>query len=176
MVKLSAKGGLRVACVGAIADSSVCCSHFERWCRCANREGDVLIEQIRRTWNQLKTAEPGQRFVEYYQAHHAGPRRRSRLFGIGLGILLIILGIIAIPTPIIPGSVPIAVGAALLARESASVARLLDWLERSLRRAGNSLYSKWRGASPAARAMISVVVVGLVALGGWLAYQLVRRV
>jgi uncharacterized protein (TIGR02611 family) len=68
-----------------------------------------------------------------------------------LGATITLVGIVALPLPG-PGFLVIAIGAALLARESAMVADVADWIEVRVRRVARWATRWWRRAAPVRRA------------------------
>jgi len=91
-----------------------------------------MIERLRKGWRELKQGKPGHRFRERYERSPStqGARKGAT---IGIGVLLVLAGIVFLPLPG-PGIAIIVVGALLIAEESLSAARLLDWLELKARR------------------------------------------
>ncbi|MGH7562450.1 MAG: PGPGW domain-containing protein [Gemmatimonadales bacterium] len=101
---------------------------------------------IRAGLERLIHAEPGNRFRSYYRAHRAEHRSGlSRGLWILGGLLLVAIGIVALPAPG-PGTLIIAAGGALLARESGTVARILDGTELALRRGWRAARRLWNKA------------------------------
>jgi len=107
-----------------------------------------MFSSLRKSWAALRRSRPGHRFQASYERGHKSANRQPawrraglRLAGfalvVGGGVLLIIPG---------PGLPLVVAGAALLARDSRSVARALDWIElkvrallRPLRRLGHKV-------------------------------------
>jgi len=99
--------------------------------RSARRAAQLLIN-LKKTWRELKRGEPGHRFQSRYERRaSSGGARKWAL--IAAGAVLMLLGIIFLPLPG-PGLLIIAAGALLVAEESLSAARALDWLEQQARR------------------------------------------
>ena len=86
-----------------------------------------------RTWHELKSGSPGRRFASVYEERHRHPEgQAARALVLAAGVALLLLGALMIFTPG-PGAVFLLLGAALVARESRSIARTLDWCELRLR-------------------------------------------
>ncbi len=89
---------------------------------------------VRKAWQDLKRGEPGRRFQSRYERAHRAARGGLRKWSlIVAGLLLVLAGVAFLPLPG-PGMLIIAAGAVLMAEESLSAARALDWLERKARR------------------------------------------
>ena len=85
-------------------------------------------------------AEPsGTRFRAHYERVKARPSLMRTLLGIGLGLILLAVGLVLLELPG-PGILIATIGAALLAGESLTIAKLLDWLDLRL----TALYRRWR--------------------------------
>jgi len=91
-----------------------------------------MMQRLRKGWRELKQGKPGRRFQERYERSPSA-RGARKWATIGIGVLLVLAGIVFLPLPG-PGLVIIFVGALLVAEESLSAARLLDWLELKARR------------------------------------------
>jgi uncharacterized protein (TIGR02611 family) len=91
------------------------------------------MESFRKAWRRFRTAEPGSRFQQQFEANQkARTSKWVRPAVVALGILVILLGLVALPAPG-PGTLVIAGGAALIAREFLWMARLLDSAEVKIR-------------------------------------------
>jgi hypothetical protein len=134
-----------------------------------------MFDELRENWEIFKSGPPGERF----QCVHKRRARKNkgasfrRWAWLILGILLILAGIFFLAMPG-PGMLVLAVGLALVAGESLSVARILDWAELKLR----PLYlwgkRRWRSAGPALRWTVITIAsaAGLAAaLGTYLFFQ-----
>lgn len=97
-----------------------------------------MLGRLRQGWRELRRGTPGRRFEERYRRRHTHGVLRKALV-MAAGVLLVLAGIPLLPLPG-PGLVVIAAGAALIAQESRTAARALDWLERRLR----SAVMSWR--------------------------------
>ncbi len=130
----------------------------------------MVLKSMKSAWHRLKEAEPGHRFQEQYE-HHRETRRGKlgRVLSVGAGVLIVAVGIVALPAPG-PGFLVIALGGALLARESRTVARAMDWGEVRLRRVLHWALTRWKRAAPLAKALLVVVGMSVAGLAGYLAY------
>ena len=98
-----------------------------------------LTARLRRRWQRIKQIPPGKRFQERYYYRQNKRQQRSRLQKIALmlfGVAVILVGMFLWFVPG-PGWLTIFVGAAIIAGESLTVARLLDWVEVKLRKVFN---------------------------------------
>jgi uncharacterized protein (TIGR02611 family) len=130
----------------------------------------MVLKSLKSAWHRLKEADPGHRFQAEYEHHRETRRGRlGRVLSVGAGVLIVAVGIVGLPAPG-PGFLVIALGGALLARESRSVARVMDWGEVRLRRLLHWALSRWKRAAPPAKALLVVVGLGLAGLAGYLAY------
>jgi hypothetical protein len=92
-----------------------------------------FVESLKNNWRELADGTPGKRFQNRYEQKQRGGRSGGRTLKWVAAALLIAAGVVLLVIPG-PGTVLIALGAALLAEESASVARALDWTEMRIRR------------------------------------------
>lgn len=83
---------------------------------------------------ELRRARPGTRFQAHYdRAHEPRCNYGLRALFIVAGVCLAVLGLALSLLPVVPGSVLSVAGAGLIAAESQTAARYLDWLEMKLR-------------------------------------------
>ena len=93
-----------------------------------------MIESLKNNWRELARGSPGERFQNRYKKkQRSGSSGTGRMLKRVAAGLLIAAGIVLLVIPG-PGSVLIVLGAALLAEESLSIARGLDWTEMRIRR------------------------------------------
>jgi uncharacterized protein (TIGR02611 family) len=139
-------------------------------------EDGPMFGKLRRTWQQFKTGQPGERFKQRYYARQKsqrGPLRKIAL--IGAGIVILVVGIFFIPAPG-PGFLIVFLGAGLIAGESLPAARALDWTELTLRAAYARLTGIWSGARSRAVKWTLIVILGAFAVAiAFAAYWLVSR-
>jgi hypothetical protein len=123
-----------------------------------------MTSTLRSEWRILRRAAPGRRFQESYAASRRHPdhgtfvRRAVRL---GLAVIAMAIGVVLVFLPG-PAVVFFALTGALLATESLTVARVLDWSELRLRAAVHGLAGRWRAMS----ALQRVVAIAAIVLGG----------
>ena len=98
-----------------------------------------MFDGLKRRLRRFMTVPSGRRFRAAYERHHERPNLARRILTIGAGIGLIVVGLLLLVLPG-PGLLVAAVGAALLAEESLTVARALDWLDVRVTR----LWRRWR--------------------------------
>ena len=131
------------------------------------------MHKLKRYWERLRYARPGERFQELYQQRQRIRRTFwPRLFFVALGGLLIATGIVLMFVPG-PGLLVAALGAALIAQESLVAARLLDGAEKRLRKLLGTAKISWQRASPAMRALLVVAALALAAAGAALGISLI---
>ncbi len=83
---------------------------------------------------ELRCAGPGRRFQAHYErAHEPLWNYGVRALFIVSGLCLAVIGFLLSLVPLVPGSALSAIGAGLVAAESRTAARFLDWGEVKLR-------------------------------------------
>lgn len=95
---------------------------------------------------------------------------RKLVFG-GGGTLLAFVGFLLLFAPG-PGTLLLLAGAALIAQQSERAARLLDWFEIRVRRAGHRSFAWWQCTSTTTRSVIVMIVILLAGVVFWLGYRL----
>ena len=103
-----------------------------------------MFSRLRQQWQAFKTKPSGERFVATYREH----RQARPAAWIGwvcwiVGLLLTLVGLVLMPAPG-PGTLIVLLGLSLIARESLSLARVLDAGERRLRPLLMRLRQWWR--------------------------------
>jgi len=93
----------------------------------------AFIQSLKNNWRELADGSPGKRFQTRYEKNQRDGRSGGRTLKPVAATLLIAAGIVLLVVPG-PGSVLIVLGTALLAEDSSSVARRLDWAETRIRR------------------------------------------
>lgn len=119
---------------------------------------------LRAEWHLLRRAAPGRRFQESYAASRQHPDHGTlvrRAIRIGLACVAMAIGIVLVFLPG-PAFVFFAITGALLATESLTVARVLDWTEVRIRRVARWVRRRWRAMSGLQR----VLAIGVVVLAG----------
>jgi hypothetical protein len=95
-----------------------------------------MIESLKKQWQRLRAAPAGRRFQLRYETRKKERKTVARrVLWSGASFLLILVGLVFFALPG-PGIVLVGVGAAILARESLTVARLLDRAELAVRGRG----------------------------------------
>jgi hypothetical protein len=100
-----------------------------------------LAKSAKREWKRFRNDTPGERFVQQRDRMRRKPPA-IRWLGTILGGLLVAAGVVLLIVPG-PGIPLIAIGAALVATQSRSLARGLDWVELRLRGIVSSLRHAW---------------------------------
>jgi hypothetical protein len=90
-----------------------------------------MFENLKQEWRLLKEGKPGSRFQRIHEARSSDKSRSGA--GLLVGALVIAAGIVALPLPG-PGFLIIGLGTALVARESATAARIADRIEARVRK------------------------------------------
>lgn len=92
-----------------------------------------MLDRIKKQWKRLKRSEPGKRFQEQHErSAKEGTNPLKKPLLMAAGILLAVVGVFLMLVPG-PGLPILLVGAVLVAGQSLSVAKFLDWLELKLR-------------------------------------------
>ena len=92
------------------------------------------LRRLREGLKQLRCAGPGTRFQAHYERAHEPPWNYGmRALLIVTGVCLAVLGLLLSLIPLVPGSAISVVGAGLVAAESRTAARCLDWIEVKVR-------------------------------------------
>ena len=138
-----------------------------------------MLEKLREDWHRFKASEPGRRFQERYDRHHAGGRKPmtfKRALRVGAGFVVVGAGLVMLVAPG-PGIAAVVVGLGLIAGESLVVSRAMDWTELRLRRLYRRGRALWRRMSVPLRVGAGLVVLvaaaatayGLfrIVLGAW---------
>lgn len=128
-----------------------------------------MTATIRKHWHDFKTRPPGRRFQDIHRKARANKAVRkqgiTKAAIIGGGVLLTLVGIFFLAVPG-PGLLVIAIGLILIASESITMARFLDWLEVKVRALIDRLINFWRRSSTGQRVAVSclgVLVAGAAA-------------
>jgi Putative transmembrane protein (PGPGW) len=100
-----------------------------------------MFGALKRRMRRFMTVPSGQRFRAFYHRHHQRPHLARTIVSVGAGLALIAVGLVLLVLPG-PGLLVGAFGAALLAGESLTVARALDWIDLRLTRLWRRLRHK----------------------------------
>jgi uncharacterized protein (TIGR02611 family) len=129
---------------------------------------------LKKKWHGFVRIPPGRRFQKVYEdrqesrsAKHPGKRTGLLV----TGTLLAIAGVALLPLPG-PGSIVLAAGLVLVARESATAARTLDFADKRIHIFIQFLRRKWGHWSTTKRIMCvgsAGVLLAAAAVGAWLA-------
>src|SRR6185437_8152451 len=93
-----------------------------------------MLETIKRSWQRFKADQPGQRFQQQFKRRHEVARTPlQKALVVGAGVLLTGVGILLFFLPG-PGVLFVLLGTVLIAQQSITVARGLDWTEIRLRK------------------------------------------
>jgi len=99
-----------------------------------------MLQDLKRRAHELRKAKPGERFEQFYrQGHRRNGSAPRRPLVLGIGLVSALIGVILLFTPG-PGLLFLFAGGAILAEESLTVARALDWTELRVR----AVARRWR--------------------------------
>lgn len=87
-----------------------------------------MFAGLKRRVRRFLAAPSGTRFQAHHQRMKARASLMRALIGIGLGLILLAVGLVLLVLPG-PGTLVAIFGAALLAGESLTAAKMLDWLD-----------------------------------------------
>lgn len=123
-----------------------------------------MFEGLRENWRELKDGEPGSRFVDHFerrQERRHGPWKRVVLI-VG-GVALLVAGLFMLIAPG-PGILGVLIGGGLIAQESRTAARAMDWLEVRARQVTEPARRAWDRASNPVR--VALVALSLILAAG----------
>lgn len=135
-----------------------------------------LWEFLRAHWLELKRGRPGRRFQDRFERacraeHRCGPGQRIILWIAAFVCLAIALVLTVMPGPAI---VFFFFAGGLLATESRSVARLMDWSEVRVRGIAAAGWRHWRRLSMPGRVAAVVLGAGIAVAAAYPVYQFLR--
>ena len=132
-----------------------------------------MLERLKESWHELKDGEPGSRFVDHYERRRErGTSQWKRVAFTALGIALLLAGMFMMVAPG-PGILGVFVGGGLIAQESRTAARVMDWLERQARKVSEPAKRAWDRASGPVRTALVVISLIVAAGAAWGMYVLV---
>lgn len=123
-----------------------------------------MLEGLKESWHELKDGEPGSRFVDHYerrQERSVGRWKRIALIVVGIALLFAGLFMMVAPGP---GILGIFLGGGLIAQESRTAARVMDWLEVQARKVAEPAKRAWDRSSDPIR--VALVAVSLLFAAG----------
>lgn len=131
-----------------------------------------MLQGLKDHWHDLKRGRPGHRFQDHYRRRHdAGANKLRKVLYIGAGALIVAAGIFFLPAPG-PGFLIVFLGGGVMAQESRTAARVLDWLELRLRAIADWALRVWQDASLPARAAIALLALVIAGGAGFAAYRI----
>ena len=103
-----------------------------------------MLNWIKRHWRLFSAPPPGKRFrASFDRRRQERPGSfHKKILAIGTGVIIMGLGLVMLIAPG-PGILFLAVGAMLIAQESLSAARTLDWADIRLRRLAVRARNAW---------------------------------
>lgn len=88
-----------------------------------------MLNSLKQHWHRFKETRPGERFKAHFWKRQKQPNSTyKKALVITTGILIMITGVILLPAPG-PGILILLIGAALIAQESLTAARFMDWAD-----------------------------------------------
>jgi hypothetical protein len=125
-----------------------------------------MFKTIKRSWQRFKADPPGQRFQQQFKRRHEVARTPlQKALVVGGGVFLTGVGIFLFFLPG-PGVLFVLLGAVLIAQQSLTVARALDWTEIRLRKLFGQSVGAWRRFSAAVKILlVGLALVAAAALG-----------
>ena len=99
-----------------------------------------MFAGLKRRLRRFLAAPHGARFQAHYQRMQARATLTRTLVAVGSGLILLAVGLVLLVLPG-PGTLVAIIGAALIAGESLTVAKILDWLDVRV----TALWKRWRG-------------------------------
>lgn len=127
-----------------------------------------MFQKLRRQWKLFLESPPGRRFQDFHDRRHKrrGTRGagRKKWFMIG-GIVIAVAGLALLPLPG-PGSIVLAAGLMLVAQESITMARLLDFLDKKRARLMSRARSTCKRWGKAKCALLGACAGALLTAGG----------
>jgi uncharacterized protein (TIGR02611 family) len=131
-----------------------------------------MLQQLRTHWRQLRRARPGERFRQQYERSRAAGRSTLRkVVFLGGGAAVLAAGIFFLPAPG-PGILIVLVGAGMIAQESRTAARALDWAELRLRALAGAARQRWRRATVPVRLLLVLAALALAGAAAFGAYRI----
>jgi hypothetical protein len=121
-----------------------------------------LMREMRATWRRVARDRAGRRFVNHYRRAQKDRSRTTMALRLTAGTLLTAAGVFMWFVPG-PGWLFVLFGLAMFATLWRRLAELLDSTELGLRAQGRGARRWWRSAAPAARAMVVVAALAVVA-------------
>ena len=137
---------------------------------------EYMIERAKENWRRFRESKPGQRYQDHYHRCQRGSSGKPILrviFSVVGGFLVVFGGIIAGPGPG-PGWLLILLGLGMVAGESLSFARLIDWAEVKVRRMVRLIVVGIWSTSPASvKVLIVLTILTCAAASGYGSYRLI---
>jgi hypothetical protein len=131
-----------------------------------------MLETIKCSWQRFKADPPGKRFQQQFKRRHEVARTPlQKALVLGGGVLLTAVGILLFFLPG-PGVLFVLLGTVLIAQQSITVARGLDWTEIRLRKLLAQSFGAWRRFSAALKILLVGLAVVAAAAVGFGAFKL----
>jgi Putative transmembrane protein (PGPGW) len=134
-----------------------------------------VLGNLKRQWRAFRSGKPGHRFQDRFDRNRRARASQSwlrRLLQPAIAIVLILIGVVLtfIPGPAI---VFYFAGAGILAGESRTLARALDWSELKVRKVLPWLKDFWAQASPDAKQAVILAAFFAIIGAGYVAYRVI---
>src|SRR3954471_13071183 len=131
---------------------------------------------LRAHWEALKRGKPGHRFQSRYERARRSERKAGaaqRIAMLAGGIVCLVIGavLVVFPGPAIPFFF---LAGGMLATESRTIARFMDWGEVRVRKTGGWAKRRWRRLPAAARVILAILGFCCSGATVYLSYRMMR--
>jgi hypothetical protein len=127
-----------------------------------------MFQSLKKQWQSFLRSEPGRRFQDVHErrkAHRGGKKSGRMNLAFVIGIVLSVAGLALMLLPG-PGTIVLAAGLILLAKESLTIARILDFTDKKRDEWTRRFQRAWRKWGTATRvALVASAGMLLVAAG-----------
>jgi hypothetical protein len=136
-----------------------------------------MLVALKRQWHGLQRSQPGHRFQNRYASarrHRDQVPTWQRLLQLGASLVLLAAGVVFVFIPG-PAILFFALAGAMLASESRTVARALDWTELRIRSGWHRAARFWSGLGVGGRVALLSLLAALVGAAGFVAWRIFFR-
>ena len=136
-----------------------------------------MLVALKQQWHGLQRSQPGHRFQNRYAS---AQRQRDqvptwrRILQLGISLVLAAAGVVFVFIPG-PAILFFALAGAMLASESRTVARALDWTELRLRSGWRRAARFWSGLGVGGRIVLLTLLAALMAAAVFVAWRIFLR-
>lgn len=119
---------------------------------------------------------PGERFqARFHRLERRASWATTRLLWIAIGVAVLMVGVLMLAVPG-PGLLVMLIGASIIAQESLTAARALDWFELRGRALARWVSGRWSACSQGARFLVVLSALMVLAVLGYGSYAALLRV